>query len=215
VTRTRTRTLVTFLVVAAGLAAVALLLSSLFGDDGAAAGAGSESATATARHRAVRRVPKLRVAGTQPPGGAHGFPAPQAVPPPQLLPAKTRLAPLLSFYQRFLDDTQMDPSSLRELRRILHGAHQRSLRNEQLAAQNLGESGSAQARREKALRDLEVELQGQIRPEEVERVMAHPFVPELLASNEPLFQANRRGIVNVRDDLGHPPGENDWFDDQW
>jgi hypothetical protein len=214
VTRTRTRTLVTFLVAAAGLGAVALLLGSLFGDDGASAEPGSES-TASARHRIVRRVPKLRVAGTQAPAAAHGFAAPQPVPPPQLLPARTRLAPLLSVYQRFLDDTQMDPSSLRELRRILHGAHQKSLRDEPLAAQNLAESGSARARREKALRDLEVELQGQIRPEEVERVMAHPFVQELLASNEPLFQANRRGIVNVRDDLGHPPGENDWFDDQW
>jgi hypothetical protein len=214
VTRTRTRTLVTFLVAAAGLGAVALLLGSLFGDDGASAEPGPES-TASARHRTVRKVPKLRVAGTQAAAAAHGFPAPQPVPPPQLLPARTRLAPLLSVYQRFLDDTQMDPSSLRELRRILHGAHQKSLRDEQLAAQNLAESGSARARREKALRDLEVELQGQIRPEEVERVMAHPFVQELLASNEPLFQANRRGIVNVRDDLGHPPGENDWFDDQW
>jgi hypothetical protein len=96
---------------------------------------------------------------------------------------------------------QLDASSQREVRRLLHRAHESVLLTEQLAAQNLAERGSPKGTRERALRELEGELANEVRPEEAERVLAHPFVQELLAWNEPLFEADPRGLVNLRKDL--------------
>jgi hypothetical protein len=195
VTRTRTWPVVVGLL---GLGAVALWLGSAFlGDRSAAEPAASDSP----RLRPIRshRVPKLRVAAA--PAPAHGFPAAPPATPPQLVTARSRLAPLLSHYRTFLEETQLDASSQREVRRLLHRAHESVLLTEQLAAQNLAERGSPKGTRERALRELEGELANEVRPEEAERVLAHPFVQELLAWNEPLFEANPRGVVNVRADL--------------
>jgi hypothetical protein len=181
-----------------GLGAVGLLLGSLvLGDRSAAEPAVSDGR----RQRPLRshRVPKLRVAAS--PAPAHGFPAAQAAAPPQLVTVRSRLAPLLSQYRSFLEETELDTSSQREVRRLLHQAQESVLLTEQLAAQNLAERGSPKGTRERALRDLERELASQVRPEEAERVLAHPFVQELLAWNEPLFEASPRGVVNVRADL--------------
>jgi hypothetical protein len=195
VTRTRTWPVVVGLL---GLGAVVLWLGSAFlGDRSASEPAASDSP----RHRPIRshRVPKLRVAAA--PAPAHGFPVAPPVTPPQLVTARSRLAPLLSHYRSFLEETQLDTSSQREVRRLLHQAHESVLLTEQLAAQNLAERGSPKGTRERALRELEAELANEVRPEEAERVLAHPFVQELLAWNEPLFEANPRGVVNVRADL--------------
>src|SRR5687767_9665198 len=98
--------MVTLLVVAAaallGIGAVALLVSSLLEEDGPVAGT-EPAPGARAWPARIQRVPKLRVAGTQP-GAAHGLAA-SAAGPPQLLPPRTRLAPLLSLYGQFLEDT--------------------------------------------------------------------------------------------------------------
>lgn len=198
-TRTPRRAVALVAVAAVALGAAVLLLGSLFGGDRSVAEA--DPATA-ARHRPIRnhRVPRLRVPGSTP-ASAHGVPAPPSAPPPQLLPARTRLAPLMSLYNEFLEVTELDASAQREVRRILHLAQQNLLRSEELAAQNLAESGSPQGRRERALRDLERELEVQVRPEEAERILAHRFVQELLAWNEPLFEADPRGLVNLREDL--------------
>ena len=108
------------------------------------------------------------------------------------------MAPLLATYLTFVQDTGMESGSLREIRHILHSAHQALLR---------GGNDSAHSRRDKALRDIERELIEQVRPEEVERVMSHPFVQQLLSSNEHLFEPNARGIIHLRQDVGAPPPE--------
>jgi hypothetical protein len=179
VTRTRNRSLsrpavviIGGLVVAALVLVGALLLGD--GDDEV------QAAAATARQRAYRqaRVPRLRVppptaevAHLRPrsPSLASAVPALAAAP-------RDRLAPLLSHYVEFLEDTGIDATDGREVRRILHQAQQSLLRGDQLAAQRLAEPGSPQGRRQRALLDVERELQAVIRPEQVSRVLAHAFV---------------------------------------
>jgi hypothetical protein len=204
VTRTRFVLLVLpFAVVAVALVAAGLWLRGyLLGDGQSDAAQARAPAERTAdppgpRHRALGsgRVPKLRVARP-----AAASPAPAVAAPGRTLTPRARLAPLIALYGEFLEETALDVTSQREVRRMLHLAHESVLRGEQLAAQRLGEVGSAPGRRQRALLELEREVREGM-PDQAERVLAHPFIQELLAWNEPLFESTPRGVVNLREDL--------------
>jgi hypothetical protein len=145
------------------------------------------------------RVPRLRVA--RPDSGSSASPAVAPSRPDPAPAASSRLAPLLALYIEFEEDTELGPTTLREVRRILHRAQESVLREERLAKENLAEAGSPSARRQRALHEFARELRVEMPGDAAERVLAHPFPQELLAWDEPLFEASPRGIVNLRKDL--------------
>ncbi len=144
------------------------------------------------------RVPKLRLARPQkvPALGHTGDP-----PPPELLPPRERLAPLITMYGEFFDAVGLEATEMRELRRLLFQAHQFVLRAQPQAGQPAQPEGELPRRRAQALALFQKELENTLRPDQAERVMAHPFVKELLNWNEPFFESDARGLASVRADL--------------
>jgi hypothetical protein len=145
------------------------------------------------------RVPKLRPARPEkPPALAR---APETTPPPPAPSSdpKERMAPLVSLYSNLFEVSGLDPTEMRELRKMLHEAHEWVLKPSPVAGALLGNRPSA--KREQALALLQKNLSEAIRPEQVERVIAHSFVLELLSWNEPFFESDARGLVSVRADV--------------
>jgi hypothetical protein len=190
-----------------GLAGVLLLGGYLMCGDRSPSSSAAQQAQENASDRLAGlrpmtsgRVPKLRTARPERPPTLVR-PAEQP-PPPNLTSPKERMAPLVAMYGDFYEATGLDATEMRELRRLLYQAHQWVLKPGPAAGKLLGNNPSA--KRTQAMALLQAQLSDTIRPEQVERVMNHSFLQELLSWNEPFFESDARGLVNVRADVMPP-----------